>query len=42
MNIFQTDFVKKIRPKVCFMDVNSIVAGEFNVLASLQKNSEMK
>lgn len=41
-NIFQTDFVKKIRPKVCFMDVNSIVAGEFNVLASLQKNSEMK
>ena len=41
-NIFQKDFVKKIRPKVCFMDVNSIVAGEFKVLASLQKNSEMK
>ena len=41
-NIFQKDFVKKILPKVCFMDVNRIVAGEFKVLASLQKNSEMK
>ena len=41
-NIFQKDFLKKILPKVCFMDVNRIVAGEFKVLASLQKNSEMK
>ena len=41
-NIFQKDFVKKILPKVRFMDVNRIVAGEFKVLTSLQKNSEMK